>query len=81
MSGSEVARLLQQIQAEEEAARRAIYDPAIVSAHQFITKRSENISQHVHTLIEVVGDFNEAMNLFITVQTQLDEKIKVSHYD
>jgi hypothetical protein len=72
MSGSEIARLLQQIREEEVSARRALSDPAIVAKHQFITARSENISRHVHTLAEVVGSENEAMQLYIAVQAQID---------
>jgi hypothetical protein len=72
MSGSEIARILQQIREEEVSAKRALSDPAIVAKHQFITTRSENISRHVCALAQVVGSENEAMQLYITVQAQID---------
>jgi hypothetical protein len=72
MSGSEIARLLQQIREEEVSARRALSDPAITSKHQFITTRSENISRHVRTLAEMVGSENEAMQLYIAVRAQIE---------
>jgi hypothetical protein len=72
MSGSEIARILQKIREEEVSARSALSDPAIVAKHQFITTRSENISRHVHTLAQMVGSENEAMQLYIAVQEQID---------
>ena len=75
MSGSEIARILQQIRAEEESARRALFDPAIISNHQFITKRSENIGQHVFALASVVGS-QQVMELYIAVQEQVEQEVK-----
>jgi hypothetical protein len=76
MAGSEITRILQQIRAEEESARRALFDPAITSKHQFITKRSENIGQHVFALAEVVGSDQEAMQLYIALQEQIEREVK-----
>jgi hypothetical protein len=76
MAGSEIARILQQIREEEESARRALSDPAIVSKHQFITKRSENIGQHVFALAEVVGSDSEAMKLYISIQEQIERDLR-----
>jgi hypothetical protein len=72
MSKSEIARILPKIHEEEVSARRALSDPAITAKHQFITARSENISRHVHTLAQMVGSENEAMQLHIAVQEQID---------
>jgi hypothetical protein len=74
MAGSEIARILQQIRQEEESARRALFDPAIVSKHQFITKRSENIGQHVFALASVVGSDKEAIKLYIALQEQVERE-------
>ncbi|HLZ80604.1 MAG TPA: hypothetical protein VKP04_03160 [Ktedonobacteraceae bacterium] len=75
MAGSEIARILQRIRDEEESAQRALFDPAIVSRHQFITKRSENIGQHVLALAEAVGSDQEAMKLYIAVQEQVEREV------
>jgi len=75
MAGSEITRILQQIREEEESARRALFDPAIVSRHQFITKRSENIGQHVFALAEIVGSDKEAMKLYVAIQEQVAREV------
>src|SRR5579864_3689948 len=70
MSGSEVARLLQQIREEEESARSALHDPAIIAKHLFITKRTENIEQHVNELARLVGSEARAIDLVVADQFQ-----------
>lgn len=49
-NNSEVARLRQQIEAEYQAAQRAISDVRMVGRHSFITMRQENIGQCFQTL-------------------------------
>lgn len=54
---SEVARILEQISLEYEAAQRIMHDFAAGAAkHQFISARMENMG-HLHSeLREIVGD-------------------------
>ncbi|MEO8971915.1 MAG: hypothetical protein ABI406_10010, partial [Ktedonobacteraceae bacterium] len=53
---SEVARILQQIQLEYEAAERALKGPAFGTArHDFINKKMENMGQCQLDLNELVG--------------------------
>ena len=81
MSGSEIAHILQQIRAEEESARRALSDPAIVAKHTFINKRTEHIGQHVKTLAQIVGSEQKAIDLVVRDQLQQEGIVIVSHYD
>ena len=59
---SEVARILEQISLEYEAAYRSMHGFAAGAAkHQYITARMENMG-HLHTkLQEIVGDSATAM--------------------
>ena len=70
MAGSEVARLLQQIREEEEAARRGLEGYATVSKHQFITARMETIDHCITELVTVTGSEEAAMQLLIADQNQ-----------
>ncbi|HZU66740.1 MAG TPA: hypothetical protein VFA09_05645 [Ktedonobacteraceae bacterium] len=55
--GSEVARLLNQISAEYEAAQRGLSGLAYgMSQHEFITARMENMGQLHNQLRSIVGD-------------------------
>ncbi|HLI68452.1 MAG TPA: hypothetical protein VKV19_01725 [Ktedonobacteraceae bacterium] len=55
--GSEVARLLGQISAEYEAARRGISGLACgVSKHEFITARMEHVGRLHNQLRSIVGE-------------------------
>ena len=45
-----MARLCQQIEAEYQAAKRALSDVAMVGRHTFITTRQENISKYFEML-------------------------------
>ncbi len=55
--GSEVARLMRQIELEYEAAQRGLYGFAAGAAkHQFITARMENIGRYHEKMIELVGE-------------------------
>jgi hypothetical protein len=55
--GSEVARLLAQISAEYEAARRGMGDFAYgVSKHEFITARMEHVGRLHIQLQSIVGE-------------------------
>ena len=53
---SEVARLLQSIDEQYQAAQRMFTDPAITAPHAFITARQEQIANYVEQLREQVGD-------------------------
>jgi hypothetical protein len=57
---SEVARIRQQIAAEQESAQRALTSPAYgTTQHRFITRRMERQGKLHDRLRELVGD-NEA---------------------
>ena len=68
MVGSEVARLLQKIREEEEAARRGLEGYAAVSKHAFITARMEKVERYVDQLVEVAGSEEAAMQLIVADQ-------------
>ncbi len=53
---SEVARLRNQIEAEYVAAQRGLQEYTIVSRHQFITTRMENMECYHRQLVEIVGE-------------------------
>lgn len=59
---SEVARLMQQITLEYEAASRGLSGNAITANHAFITARMERVSQHHKELKNLVGE-QEAIKL------------------
>ncbi|HLQ28612.1 MAG TPA: hypothetical protein VK140_05175 [Ktedonobacteraceae bacterium] len=61
---SEVARLLEQIELEYQAAQRALTGLAIVSRHAFITARMENMEAHHQALEQLVGE-EEAIKLLL----------------
>lgn len=54
--GSEIARLIQQIELEYEAAQRGLGGLAITAKHAFITARMERIGTCHETLKELVGE-------------------------
>ena len=81
MSGSEIARILQQIREEEEAARRALHDPSIIAKHAFISKRTENIGLHVTTLSQILGSEEKAIDLIVADNVQQEKIRATSHYD
>jgi len=67
---SEVARLLQQIETEYEAAKRGLEAYAIVSRHEFITARYDQAGIYQDQLARVIGDkqANDLVcNLYIEV--------------
>lgn len=55
MSGSEVARIRQQIHDEYIAAQRGLHGIAITASHEFITQRMENVGKLHDQLITMVG--------------------------
>ncbi len=61
---SEVARLMQHITEEYEAAHRGLYSPAITAPHDFITARLENMGKLQEELQQVVGE-QDAMALLV----------------
>ncbi len=58
---SEVARLLNRIQAEYDAALNGLSGLAATARHSFITARTENISKLHTQLEELVGDDSMAL--------------------
>jgi hypothetical protein len=56
MTQSEVARLMQQIALEYQAAQRALESVAMTAQHAFITKRMENMSSIRDELAQHVGE-------------------------
>ena len=61
---SEIARLMQQITEEYEAAQRGIYGMAITAPHAFITARQENMGKLQEELQQEVGE-QDAMALVV----------------
>lgn len=69
-SKSEVARLMQQIALEHEAAQRGLTGTAYGTAkHAFITERMENIGRYHETLKQIVGE-QEAIKMVVAVWEQ-----------
>jgi hypothetical protein len=67
---SEVARLLQRIREENEAAQRGLEGYAMVSKHAFITARMEKVDCYVDQLVKVTGSEEAAMQLLVADQLQ-----------
>jgi hypothetical protein len=63
MAQSEVARLMQQIALEYQAAQRALESVAMTAQHAFITKRMENMSSMRDELAMHVGEVAATMML------------------
>ena len=61
---SEVARLMQRIDEEYEAAERGLNGFAQVEQHEFITARMERIGEHYEDLQQLVGE-QEACRLLV----------------
>ena len=60
MAESEVARLMQQIAAEYQAAQSALTGLAITSRHEFITRKMENLERCREQLSTLVGEEESA---------------------
>jgi hypothetical protein len=72
---SEVARLLQQINAEYTAASLGLSGLALgTSQHSFITARLENIEHARAQLVELVGDEMEATCLVVEQMNKSTDK-------
>jgi hypothetical protein len=70
---SEVARLMQRIQQEYEAAQRALNDTAYGTArHDFISRRLENVGSCQQALQAMVGE-QEGARLTATAIEQVGE--------
>jgi hypothetical protein len=63
MAQSEVARLMQQMALEYQAAQRALESVAMTAQHAFITKRMENMSSIRDELAQHVGEDAATMML------------------
>ncbi|HEU5383619.1 MAG TPA: hypothetical protein VFV38_50105 [Ktedonobacteraceae bacterium] len=60
-SGSEVSRILKQIELEYQAAHAALTSYSVTSSHEFITARMENMGRLHQSLRQIVGE--DAMKL------------------
>jgi hypothetical protein len=69
---SEVARLLQQIEMEYEAAKRGLEAYAIVSRHEFITARYDQAGIYQEQLATVIGD-EQAKDLVCNLYVEVFE--------
>ena len=69
---SEVAILRKRIEEEYIAARRALYSPAIISIHDFITARMEGMQQ-AHAKLETILGPDEAIKQVADVLKYLPE--------
>ena len=64
--GSQIARLLKQIEDEQTAARRGMTDFAEGAArHKFINARLQRMGEYCDQLTEVVGDRDQTMTLVV----------------
>jgi hypothetical protein len=75
---SEVARLLQQIEMEYEAAKRGLEGYAIVSKHEFITARYNQAGVYQNELAKVIGEKQAsalAYDLYVEVFEKPSEKL------
>ena len=50
---SQIAQIRQRIEEEYMAAQQALYAPAMVAKHDFITARMENM-QHAHAELQTI---------------------------
>ena len=69
---SEVARLRESIRLSYEAAQCALYDPAMVGKHEFITKRMENMQQ-AHAQLQTIVGADEATRLLVQTLENVQE--------
>lgn len=65
---SEVARLLQRITEEYEAAERAMNDFAATAKHEFITARMEQIGAYHHQLQGLIGELEATQMVADTLE-------------
>ncbi|SRR5260370_39253438 len=73
--GSEVARLMRQIDLELEAAQRGLYGFAITARHDLINARMQSRGVHILQLIEE-GKHNEAQALMNADNWEIEEREK-----
>ena len=73
--GSEVARLMRQIDLEQEAAGRGMYGSAITTRHDFINSRMQRSGERILQLIDE-GKHEEAQALMNTDNWGIDGKQK-----
>jgi hypothetical protein len=79
MNASKVARLLQQIKDEYEAAERGLTGVAQVAQHSFITKRLENMGNAHESLQQLFGP-DEAMTLLAQTVWSCEDLKKQEHH-
>ena len=74
MAGSEVARLLEEIELTYRAAQRGLNGLAEgVPKHEFITKKMEHIEEKRVVLVGIVGS-DKAMELIVGVLANVEEE-------
>jgi hypothetical protein len=73
---SEVARVMQQIDAEYEAGRQALHGLALGTAqHAFITQRMENMANQFAALRAIIGE-EEAMRAMVAWQDKAASNVQ-----
>lgn len=76
---SQVAQIRQRVEEEYTAAQRALYAPAMVAKHDFITKRMENV-QLAHAELQIIVGVDEAIKLVLETISNLPE-MRASHIE
>jgi hypothetical protein len=76
---SQVAQIRQRIEEEYTAAQQALYAPAMVAKHDFITKRMENV-QRAHAELQTIVGTDEAIKLVLETISNLPE-MRASHVE
>jgi len=74
MSGSDVARLMQQIELEAQAAQLAMHGFAIVAKHQFITHRYDAIGRCQEKLQAIVGEQQASALMIAAYEKSLNQE-------
>src|SRR5712692_11395378 len=74
MSGSEVVRLMQQIELETQAAQLAMHGFAIVAKHQFITHRYDAIGKYQYELQAIVGEQQASALMISAYEKSLNQQ-------
>jgi hypothetical protein len=69
---SEIALLRRRIEEEYTAAQRALYAPAMIAKHEFITARMENM-QKAHNELQKILGADEAIKLVASVLENMPE--------
>lgn len=68
----QIAQIRQRIEEEYMAAQQALYAPAIVARHDFITARMEGMQQ-AHTELQAILGDEEAIKLVASILDNIQE--------